>query len=186
MRVLNITDDVLSPVLYGMNDDSLNDYYREKLSSVKRYITNDSYHKDNYSDYEYRYSNEYISRVKRSLNQMELYGNDNENIYYYKDTREANDATIEWIMASKRIRKLYDRGLVNGYSSTNYKHNEYSTEVKYMSVMDGHFSDDNFDGFVEYYNSDIITLPKEDREVIVKNWNRAMSMFNNNIDPTDK
>ena len=100
----NVTDDVLAPVLYGMNNNNgINDYYREKLDRMKSYVSKDSYYLENYREVEYKHSDEYINRVKRSLRDLELTGNDEDTLYYYKDTREANLRTIEYIMANKRL-----------------------------------------------------------------------------------
>ncbi len=182
----NVTDDVLAPVLYGMNNNNgINDYYREKLDRMKSYVSKDSYYLENYREAEYKHSDEYINRVKRSLRDLELSGNDEDTIYYYKDTREANLRTIEYIMANKRLRNLYDRGLINGYSESGYVHNKYESEVRYMSVMDGHFSDED-DMITEYINDDMEEISNSDRNIIVANWNRALDMFNKNIDPTNK
>lgn len=185
MQVYNVSDDVLSPVLYGMNNSRINDYYREKVGRMKDYISSDSYLSTNYNDMAYRYSDDYIDRVKRSLRELELAGSDEDTLYYYKDSREANLATIEWIMANKKLSKLYDRGLINGYSSTTYRHNKYSAEVKYMSVMDGLLDEDD-DSITEYYNCDMEEVSNTDRNIILSNWNKALNMFNNNIDPTNK
>ncbi len=185
MRVYNVSDDVLTPVLYGMNNNGINEYYKEKVNKMKNYITSDSYLVDNYRDVEYRYSDDYVNKIKRSLRDLELTGNDETTLYYYKDSREANLATIEWIMANKKLSKLYDRGLINGYSNTNYIHNKYSSEVKYMSVMDGYL-DEEEDCIVEYYNSDMEEISHTDRDIIMSNWSKALNMFNNNIDPTNK
>lgn len=186
MQILNITDDAVSPVLYGMSNDTMNSYYRDKIDKMKNYLSPTSYHNENYDNASYYYSDEYVNKVKRSLRDLEISGKDEDTLYYYKDTREANLATIEWIMANKKLRNLYDRGLINGYSNTNYVHNKYEAELKYMSVMDGYLEEDS-DEFVEYYNSDIQEISLSDRDIVLANWNKALNMYNNkNIDPTDK
>lgn len=186
MQVYSITDDVLSPVLYGMSDNTMTNYFRDKIDRVKSYITSDSYFVSDYNKSEYRYSDEYIKNVKKSLYDLELAGSDEETLYYYKDSREANLATIEWIMANKKISRLYDRGLVNGYSESKYVHNKYSAEVKYMSVMDGYMEDGDEDFITEYYNPDMEEVSRDDRKIILSNWEKALDMYNKNIDPTNK
>ena len=51
--------------------------------------------------------------------------------------------------------------------------------------MDGHFSDED-DMITEYINDDMEEISNSDRNIIVANWNRALDMFNKNIDPTNK
>lgn len=186
MRIIDVDEDLLAPVLYGMRDETMNDYYKNKFTTVKQHLnpTNTMYN-DVYRDIEYRQSDMYIDMVKSSFSNLELVGKDEENLYYYKDTREANTATACYIMADRKIRKLYSRGLINGYSSTGYKHNEYQAELKYMAVMDG-YMEEGHDGTVEYYNPDIEPLSRTDITIVRKNWASAMALFNTDIDPTEK
>lgn len=185
MKVMDIEDGLLSPVLYGMRDESLTNYYKNKFDNIRPYINNDSSIFTNvYNDIQEKHSDEYIRKVKESLYELNLTGADDHSIYYYEDTRDANKATREWIMSNKKISNLYERKLISGYGNSNYQHNKYMADVRYMSVMDG-YMEEGFDGTIEYYNSDMIDISRFDREIIVKNWSKAMQMFNNDIDPTE-
>lgn len=182
MQVINISEDIITPVLYGMNNDTLNEYYRNKLSNTP--VNTNSYIYETYQEQSNKFTEDYINNLKATLFDLKLVGNDDYTLYYYEDPRDANLATIQWIMSNKKISSLYERGLINGYSSTPYKHNSYQAEVNYMSVMDGYIDDDT-DGFVEYYNADMFEVSRMERKLITENWRNALKHYINNIDPTD-
>lgn len=180
----NVDKNISNAIVYGIDHSSI-DYFRNKYdilknSMVQNNVQNTS-HQAIYDNVAYINSERYISDVKQQLFEMGAHGNDETNIYYYKNPTEANIATLEYIMANPVIQDLYDRGIIEGYSNR-YNHNQTDSEIRYKSVMNGELH--SGDKFVTYFEPGLIKMSNTDKDIIKSNWERCLYQLRSDIDPT--
>lgn len=184
MKVITGLDrNTANAVIYGFDNTNI-DYFRNKYNVLK---SNLNHNTNDFTGFlqtlEYRNSDSYISDIKEKLYELGVAGGDEVEFYFYKAPSEANEITRQFIMANPFLTRLYDRGLIDGYSG-NYTHNEFDTMDRFMSVTNGDEDEDGSDTFTTYYGHNEFNIKDDDKLLIKENWKQCMKLWKKDIDPT--
>ena len=184
MKVITGLDrNTANAVIYGFDNTNI-DYFRNKYNILK---SNLNHNTNDFTGFlqtlEYRNSDSYISDIKEKLYELGVAGGDEVEFYFYKAPSEANEITRQFIMANPFLTRLYDRGLIDGYSGS-YTHNEFDAMDRYMSVMNGDEDEDGSDSFTTYYGHNEFDIKDDDKLLIKENWKQCMKLWKKDIDPT--
>lgn len=189
MRVIEGDAATRSALLYGFNDSNKS-YFKEAYDRVSGFIRdkNSTAFNNVKSIYSIYNDDNVIMRAKRLLSESGVGSYNDDYIIRYKNPRKANRIMREYVMANAVIERLYKKGLLDGYSETDYIHDEVMADARRKQVEDNVVQDDGT--ITNYWSVDGIDLDEErmnfeDQCDIKYTWLRAVQMANNNEDPTD-
>lgn len=190
MNVIRGDQATIDYSLYGW-DDSNASYFEEnlkKLSGVMRDKKSAIF--DNIKNVYNRYhDSDIIRRAKRTIRNMGGAVRDETVITRYYDPRQANRRMREFVMANRRVRDLCNRGIFDGYSDTDYVHDEIRAEANHALAVDGMYQDDGTCErwwLVDGIDIEEERLDMEDQIEIQLTWDSTARFINEDMDPTDR
>ena len=175
--------------LYGWNNQETS-YFEDnfkRLSSVVRDTASSVYNniKNVYNRY---HDKDIIRRAKRRLRNMGANVNDDSVIIRTYEPRRANRVMREYIMSNRRVNDMYRRGILDGYSDTDYIHDEVMSKARYELATDGVYNDEGV--VTRYWSIDGLDIDEDRLDIdaqqeIAITWDIVSRAINLDIDPTD-
>jgi len=156
------------------------DVIKDKTSSVYNNIVN---------VYNRYHDSDIIRRAKTLLRRSGAGVRDEDVITRHHDPRRANRRMREYVMANDQVYDMYTRGIIDGYSETDYVLDKVLNRARHAQATDGVYQDDG--SCTRYWLVDGIDIEEDrldiDEQVEIEiTWNSISRMINEDIDPTDR
>jgi hypothetical protein len=197
MQVRTIQGDTstLAAILYPPPDNSLLEYLNNNIQyAVDKLGDISSGFIDNVTNIYNRYNSASVLQAGKQL----LYSTGihlNQNVIIpvaYNDLPNANIMMQSYILEQPRLRELYNKNMVDGYSDTYLDPEPDVTDgyrTKYTRTMDGVLQFEEEDeqlGYVKYYSDDEVSpdLDIYDKISILDTWHNVALAIAADVDPT--
>jgi len=190
MNVIHGDQTTLDYSLYGWDRDNAS-YFENNLRRVADVIRDKSSSVyDNIMNVYNRYhDSDIINRAKRLLRKTGSGVRDEMVITRYDDPRRATRLMREYVMANDRVYDMYKRGILDGYSDTDYVLDKVMNRAYNALASDGIYQED---GTCErYWIVDGIDIEEDrldmDEQVEIQlTWENVSRFINEDLDPTDR
>lgn len=195
VNVVNGGELMHNALLYRPPDNSIVDYFSNKLNHVIQYTQGLS---NQFIDttkklYDKVYDSKVIERTKALLSMSDYaLSNDVITLVPYGHMSNANMVMQQYIMAYPEVQDLVKRNKCHGYQDTyfNIEPDTYGEDrYEYQRVMDGvlQFEDtEEGEGYLKHYiNSDEIELTTHEKLSVLDTWHNVSRMIAEGLDPTE-
>ena len=190
MQVIRGDQTTIDYSLYGW-DRSDTSYFENNLKRVADVIKDKSsavY--DNIVNVYNRYHDSDIIRRAKSVLRRSGSGVRDENVITrYNDPRRANRRMREFVMAHDKVYDMYTRGILDGYSDTDYVLDKILNRANHALATNGVYQEEGV--CTRYWIVDGIDIEEDrlelDEQVEIElTWNNISKFINEDIDPTNK
>lgn len=194
--VASNNEGVLSALLYGIPSQSTIDYFRDKVNYIQGFASNAFgwAKQELQSIFNSTYGNDVLVEARTALEKSANMFRDDFIHMVYLDNYNPNLMVQQFIMEEPEVRKMYSRGLLDGFNGT-YNDPEPDEKISmfrenYAKVVDGMVME-----VENSYGTEVMlyphldgcnTLDFMDRVNMLHNWNVARSFIYKNEDPTTK
>lgn len=185
---------VLNALLYGIPSQTTVDYFRDKVNYLQGFATSAfGWAKNELENiFNRTYGQEVLSEARTVLREASSMLRDDIIHSVYFDNYTPNLITQSYIMEEPEVRKMYTKGLIDGFNGT-YMDPEPDQDVtifreNYAKVMNGMVKEvDN------EFGTEMLLYPHleeggdldfNDKIIVLQNWDVARALLNNDTDPT--
>jgi len=190
MIVISGDETTVGQSMYGW-DERNSGYFRDNLRKITDVVKDktSSVFKNIMNVYNTHNDTDLIDRAKRLLRKAGGGVQDEEAIVRYNDPRFANRRMRAFVMASKRVRNLHNRGIIDGYSDIDVIKDPVILDTLHDMAVDGVYQEDGT--CFTYHCLDGVDMEVDaltfDEQIEIKHtWNNVARMLNDDIDPTNR